>query len=192
MHLVVWAEELVFDDALIVGVHLDGERLGLYCLVCTEAEFKRRAHLGTGDGKPMYSASINFHPQRGGRWADLMVGSDRLGERFRAQPVPGSDLLADQVVKGDRGGLGQLGEAELLRRLAEETELALFRPRTDLETVELVARHLSGGPPRAAGQVRGWGAGGAEPGGCEAVQLPAPPDDLVRGAVVVVGGARLS
>ena len=192
MHLVVWAEELVFDDALIVGVHLDGERLGPYCLVCTEAEFKRRAHLGTGDGKPMYSASINFHPERGGRWADLMVPAGRLGERFDAKPTPGLDVPAAQVARGDRGGLGQLGEAEVLRRLAQEVEVALFRPRTDLETVELVARRLTGGSHLGL-QVKCEGAERITlPGGRETLELPGAAHDLAGGAGLAVGGARLS
>jgi hypothetical protein len=38
-----------------------------------------------------------------------------------------------------------LGEAEVIRRLAEAEHLNLFRPFPDLETVELAVRHLDSG-----------------------------------------------
>jgi hypothetical protein len=42
----------------------------------------------------------------------------------------------------DRGREGFLGEAEVIRRLAEAESLNLFRPFPDLETVEVLARHV--------------------------------------------------
>jgi hypothetical protein len=43
----------------------------------------------------------------------------------------------------DRGHEGFLGEMEVVRRLAEAETLNLFRPFPDLETVEVLARHVS-------------------------------------------------
>jgi hypothetical protein len=43
----------------------------------------------------------------------------------------------------DRGHEGFLGEMEVVRRLAEAESLNLFRPFPDLETVEVLARHVS-------------------------------------------------
>jgi hypothetical protein len=44
-----------------------------------------------------------------------------------------------------RGGLGFLGESEVIRRLAEVEHLNLFRPFPDLEIVELAVRHVLNG-----------------------------------------------
>jgi hypothetical protein len=43
----------------------------------------------------------------------------------------------------DRGHEGFLGEMEVIRRLAEAELLNLFRPFPDLETVEVLCRHVS-------------------------------------------------
>jgi hypothetical protein len=50
--------------------------------------------------------------------------------------------LAETEAAVDRGEVGFLGEAEIIRRLAEEPALNLFRPFPDLETVEVLARHV--------------------------------------------------
>jgi len=49
---------------------------------------------------------------------------------------------AGEVVSLDRGREGFLGESEVIRRLAEADSLNLFRPFPDLETVEVLARHI--------------------------------------------------
>ena len=72
-----------------------------------------------------------------------------------AEPAPPSGV--------DRASEGFVGEAEVIRRLAEAEALALFRPFPDLETVEVLARHV--GSRRCLGlQVKtsGWDSSHAE------------------------------
>ena len=57
-----------------------------------------------------------------------------------AEAAPTEDGLARGV---DRGREGFLGEIEVVRRLAEAEALNLFRPFPDLETVEVLARHIA-------------------------------------------------
>jgi hypothetical protein len=61
--------------------------------------------------------------------------------------------LAEELAPGERstGWLGFLGEAEVIRRLAEMSELDLFRPFPDLETVEVLCRDNRGPASRWCG-----------------------------------------
>ena len=141
VHITVTASSLVDDHALVVGVLVDGDRLGPMALVVDEATFRRLAVHDVVEGREYLTAAFEMHSGGTSRWLPFLVPRDRLAERFGGAAWPGiaedEDLAAAQV---DRGREGFLGEAEIIRRLAESESLNLFRPFPDLETVELLIR----------------------------------------------------
>ena len=103
------------------------------------------------DGREYLTAAFALHAGGGSRWAPFLVPREKLAERFGivAPPAPSAppphEWGGPTVV--DRRQEGFLGEAEVVRRLAEVGSLALFRPFPDLETVEVLALQL---------ESRGW------------------------------------
>lgn len=136
VHITVTASSLVDDDALIVGTLVDGPELGALVLVVSEADFRRLAAHDTVEGREYLTAAFELHRGGASRWALYLVPRDRLAERFGVT-TSGAGLAAPPAV--DRAQEGFLGEAEVIRRLAEVDDLALFRPFPDLETVEVLA-----------------------------------------------------
>jgi hypothetical protein len=162
VHITVTASSLVDDDALLVATLLDGDRLGAMVLVIAEADFRRLAAHDMVDGREYLTAAFEMHADGLSRWAPHLVDRGRLGERFGATAVEGLEP-AESAGGVDRREVGFLGESEVIRRLAEAPELNLFRPFPDLETVELLARHV--GSRRFLGlQVKasGWDEGHME------------------------------
>jgi hypothetical protein len=75
------------------------------------------------------------------RWAPHLVPRERLAERFGfTVSVEALTPPVDGAV--DRGHVGFMGETEVVRQLAKSSFLNLFRPFPDLETVEVLARHV--------------------------------------------------
>lgn len=156
LNIVVQAESLVDDSAwLIVGLNaLDG--IGPTVLVVPVGEFRRLAALEEVDGRRFYEASFSMHPgprARWGRWlrpvselAAPLLG-EGAGAGARAAGGDAADWWGVPPAEREQGRLGFLGEAEVIRRLAESARLDLFRPFPDLETVEVLARGNEG---------RGW------------------------------------
>jgi hypothetical protein len=142
VHITVTASSLRADDALVVGVLVDGEQLGRMVLVVPESKFRELAAHDVVNGREYLTAAFELHAGGRSRWAPFLVASERLAERFGGAaellPEPGSG----GVVSLDRGREGFLGESEVIRRLAEAESLNLFRPFPDLETVEVLARHV--------------------------------------------------
>lgn len=142
VHLVVWASSLHDDDALIVSGLVAEGGLGPMMLVVSERDFKRHAELSTWDGRPVYSMGFGMHPRSDSRWLPYLIATDRLAERFGVAFAAG-ELIAPSPVW--RSEVGFLGEAEVIRLLAENSELNLFRAFPDSETAELLVRHLASG-----------------------------------------------
>jgi hypothetical protein len=146
VHITVPASSLVDDQAAMVCTLVDGAELGAYVLVVSEGDFRHLAAHTLVAGREYLTAA--FAPHAGGesRWAPFLVPRDGLAERFGAAAPPSSRLSSEAAAAPteavDRGVEGFLGEAEVLRRLAEGESLALFRPFPDLETVEVLARHM--------------------------------------------------
>ncbi len=142
VHLVVWANSLNDDNALIVSGLITEGGLGPAMLVVEERVFKRLAELSTWDGRPIYSMGFGMNPHADSRWLSYLVPTDRLVERFGVGPTEAaaSDALAPSPLW--RSDLGFLGESEVVRLLAEDANLNLFRAFPDLETSELVVLHL--------------------------------------------------
>jgi hypothetical protein len=139
VHITVTASSLVDDDALIVATLVDGPELGAFVLVVDEHDFRRLASHDIVDGREFLTAAFQLHADGASRWAPYLVPRDGLAARFGVE-VFGAAAPLPAV---DRATEGFLGEAEVIRRLAEAEELALFRPFPDLETVEILARHMS-------------------------------------------------
>jgi len=144
VHITVTASSLVDDEALLVATLVDGEQLGRFVLVVDEGTFRSLAVHDVVEGKEYLTAAFQMHEGGRTRWAPYLVTRERLAERFGADALAegrsADDWLALPV---DRGRVGFLGEAEAIRRLAEGEALNLFRPFPDLETVELLARHVA-------------------------------------------------
>lgn len=142
VHLTVTATSLRDDAALVVGVLVDGDQLGRMVLVVPESRFRELAAHDIVDGREYLTAAFGLHEGGTSRWAPFLVRRERLAERFgvAAGLFPTPDF--GDVVSIDRGREGFLGEAEVIRRLAEAESLNLFRPFPDLETVEVLVRHV--------------------------------------------------
>jgi hypothetical protein len=154
VHITVTASSLVDDATLMVATLVDGPELGRMVLVVEEKEFRRLAAHDVVAGREYLTAAFEMHEGGSSRWARYLVPREKLAERFAAR-VP----AAAPPSPVERRGEGFLGEAEVIRRLAEVGTLALFRPFPDLETVEVLVR--DGRSRRFAGlQVKtaGWDA----------------------------------
>jgi hypothetical protein len=165
VHLVVWAESLCDDDALLVSGLLTEGGLGPTMLVVPERDFKQLAELSTWDGRPVYSMGFGINPRSDSRWLPYLIPTERMAERFGVTPAAMEQAEAPREWRSD---LGFLGESEVVRLLAEGSELNLFRCFPDMETSELVVRHLT--TRRVLGiQIKTIGVGAAHPTGTVSV-----------------------
>lgn len=152
VHVTVTATSLVDEEALMVVALVDGPELGPFVLVITEADFRRLAAHDWVEGREYLTAAFEPRIDSGSRWAPFLVSRERLAERFVAAgrgTGTGTGRAAAAPSTVDRAAEGFVGEAEVIRRLAGAEPLALFRPFPDLETVEVLARHV--GTRRYAG-----------------------------------------
>jgi hypothetical protein len=148
VHITVTASSLVDDDALIVATLVDGSELGRMVLVIDEASFRRLAAHDLVDGREYLTAAFGLHLGGESRWARFLVPRELLAARFGRLPTdapPTSPASGDvkSPAAVDRRYEGFVGEMEVIRRLASSESLALFRPFPDLETVEVLVRHLA-------------------------------------------------
>lgn len=144
VHLVVWADSLNDDKALIVSALITDGGLGPTMLVVPEGDFKRLAAHTSADGRPVYSMSFGMRPRRDSRWLPFLVSSGRLVERFGVSSAAPVVAVEEAFAPSPmwRSDLGFLGESEVVRLLAQGSDLNLFRPFPDLETSELAVLHL--------------------------------------------------
>jgi hypothetical protein len=153
VHITVTASSLMDDQALVLATLVDGEQLGLFVLVVDEATFRSLAAHDVVEGREYLTAAFGLYEGGRSRWAPYLVARERLAERFGAAGLAGGGRAEGGLTEGvraedrpalgvDRGREGFLGEAEVIRRLAEAESLNLFRPFPDLETVEVLARHV--------------------------------------------------
>jgi len=144
VHITVTASSLLDDHALVVGVLVDGDRLGDMALVVDEATFRQLAIHDLVEGREYLTVAFEMHSGGTSRWLPFLVSRERLAERFGGLAGPGiveeEDLASTHE---DRGRLGFVGEMEIIRRLAESESLNTFRPFPDLETVEVLVRHTA-------------------------------------------------
>jgi len=141
VHITVTASSLMDNEALVVATLVNGDELGSFVLVIDEARFRSLAVHDMVNGREYLTAAFELHSGGDSRWASHLVARERLAERFGSEALGESEALEARGV--DRGHEGFLGEMEVVRRLAEAEALNLFRPFPDLETVEVLARHIS-------------------------------------------------
>jgi hypothetical protein len=142
VHITVTESSLVDDAALIIATLIDGSELGRMVLVIEEAEFRRLAVHDFVGGREYLTAAFEMHEGGDSRWEPFLVPRDALAERFGAvvQRLEQGEMEMPGV---DRAQEGFVGEAEVIRQLADIESLALFRPFPDLETVEVLVRDVS-------------------------------------------------
>jgi hypothetical protein len=143
VHVTVTASSMKDDTALVIATLVDGEQLGGFLLVLDEATFRSLAVHDVVAGREYLTAAFGLHEGGSSRWAPYLVARERLAERFGAMVSAAAVPLEDWSALGvDRAWEGFLGETEVIRRVAEAETLNLFRPFPDLETVEVLARHV--------------------------------------------------
>ena len=143
VHITVTASSFGDDEALLVGVLAEDEQLGSMVLVVAESKFRELASHNVVDGREYLTAAFEMHAGGKSRWAPYLVERERLAERFGLKLAEAATGEVSAAVQVDRGREGFLGEIEVVRRLAEAESLNLFRPFPDLETVEVLARHIT-------------------------------------------------
>ena len=143
VHITVTASSFGDDEALLVGVLAEEEQLGSMVLVVAESKFRELASHNVVDGREYLTAAFEMHAGGKSRWAPYLVERERLAERFGLKLAEAATHEVSAAVHVDRGREGFLGEIEVVRRLAEAESLNLFRPFPDLETVEVLARHIT-------------------------------------------------
>ena len=146
LQLLVAAESMADDRVVVVAGEVVDGGLAPTLLVVPTPDFRRLALLTTARGAPEYSMSFSLKPGSKGRWVPWLVSSDQLVERFGVPLSLPKLAIPAEPPRLQRSPLGFLGEAEVIRRLAEAEHLNLFRPFPDLETVELAVRNLHNGP----------------------------------------------
>lgn len=144
VHITVSASSLVDDSALLIGTLIDGSELGRQVLVIDEGTFRRLCAHDWVEGREYLTAAFELHEGGASRWGLFLVPRDGLAERFGAV-TPQGLTVSEALLGVDRAAEGFVGEAEVIRRLAEVDSFSLFRPFPDLETVEVLVRsRLSG------------------------------------------------
>ena len=143
VEIMIPGSRLVDDRALLIAGLLSDAGLGPMHLVIDEGTFKQLATHDVLRGEDIYWAIFNLHPAAG-HWRRYMVPREHLAERLLGTvPAPATEAAATEFGVGpiDRHNqwLGFLGEIEVIRQLAENPRLGLFRPFPDLEMVEVLA-----------------------------------------------------
>jgi hypothetical protein len=140
---------LVDDRALIIAGLLTDEGLGPMLLVVDQGTFRRLASRSVVKGEDVYSASFSMRSPRS-HWRPYLVRREQLAERLMGSPLPIRSLISPEdfgleAIDRYSHWLGFLGESEVIRRLAENADLDLFRPFPDSEMVEVLVRnHVAG------------------------------------------------
>jgi len=143
--IAVYEDHLFTADQLVIGVHLDGDRLGPFALVVDAATFKEKAALIQDRGRALLVADVPIHPIAGHQWSDHLVALDKLAERLAAGRIAATATLEAEAVSDEDRVIGFWGEQEVCRRLAMLEDSGLFRPFPDNETAEILVRRLATG-----------------------------------------------
>ncbi len=150
IEIVIRAASLVDDNAIIIaGLHLP-EDIGPTLLVVDEATFRRLAARATTAVGEVYAMAFSMAVDKSTHWRPYLVPKEQLAERLLGGPPPEGlawNEPTPELEPSDRHNiwLGFLGEQEVIRRLAANPRLDLFRPFPDLEMVEVLARNNTTG-----------------------------------------------
>ena len=143
--IAVLERHLYTADQIVIGVHLEDDRLGDYVLVADAATFRRKAGRVVDRSRVLLVADMPVRPLPSHKWSEDLVPVKDLATRLGVglpellpPPPPGVPRDEDLVV-------GNWGELEVTVRLSRLDDVALFRPFPDNETAEIVVRKLSTG-----------------------------------------------
>ena len=145
--IAVYENHLFTDDQLVVGVTLEGDRLGTYALVADGSTFKKKAARMVDRGRTMLVADMPVRPIPRHKWSEDLVPVEQLAIRLgvgRATLAAPTPTLLEASPEADRI-IGFWGEMEVCRQLATLEDCGLFRPFPDSETAEVLVRRLHGG-----------------------------------------------
>ena len=145
VNVMIPGKGLIDDRALIIAGLLTDQGLGPMLLVIDEGAFKKLAARDLVAGQDVYSAWFSPDDSATSHWRQYPVSRSRLAERLMGSSSPGPSIERQpdfglRPMDRHNQWLGFLGESEVVRRLAENSRLDLFRPFPDLEMVEVLAR----------------------------------------------------
>src|SRR5207237_3484903 len=143
--VIIPGKGLIDDRALIIAGLLTDQGLGPMLLVIDEGAFYNLAARDLVAGQDVYSAWFSPDDSATSHWRQYLVSRNRLAERLMGTSPPGPSIERQpdfglRPMDRHNQWLGFLGESEVVRRLAENSRLDLFRPFPDLEMIEVVAR----------------------------------------------------
>jgi hypothetical protein len=138
----VFERHLFTDDQLVIGVHLDGDRLGPYAFVLDASTFKRKASRTISGGRVMLVADWPTRPVPGHKWNEDLVPIEGLAQRLGIVTRALLETVPAGAVSDEDRVNGFWGEQEVCRRLAMLKDCGLFRPFPDNETAEILVRRL--------------------------------------------------
>jgi hypothetical protein len=135
---------------VIIAGLLTDDGLGPSLLVIDEGTFKKLATPAVFGDEDRLEAHFSMHPTAASRWRPYVIPRDQLAAHILGRPVADAMSAADfevelSPVDRHNAWLGFLGESEVVRRLAENPQLDLFRPFPDVELVEVLARNNATG-----------------------------------------------
>jgi len=145
--IAVYENHLFTDDQLIVGVSLDGDRLGPFVLVADGATYKKKAARIVDRGRTMLVANMPVRPIPGHKWSEDLVPLEQLASRLGVgrAALGAAALVPPEPSPEEDKIIGFWGELEVCRRLATLEDSCVFRPFPDNEISEVVVRRLARG-----------------------------------------------
>jgi hypothetical protein len=145
--LAISRDSLVDDRGVIIAGLLTDDGLGPSLLVIDEGTFKKLATPEVFGNEDRFEAHFSMHPTAASRWRPYVIPREQIAAHVLGRPIADVQpaLAGFEVdlspVDRHNGWLGFLGESEVVRRLAENPQLDLFRPFPDVELVEVLARN---------------------------------------------------
>jgi hypothetical protein len=140
--IIVYEKHLFTDDQLVIGVVLDGERLGPYALVLDARTFRKKASRIIDRGRASLVADMPIRPIPGHKWSEDLVPLAGLAQRLGFVAPAALQAIPPEPVSDEDRVMGFWGEEEVCRRLAMLEDCGLFRPFPDNETAEILVRRL--------------------------------------------------
>ncbi len=140
--IAVYENHLFTADQLVIGVHLDSDRLGPFALVADAATLKKKAVRILDRGRVLLVADMPMHPIHGHTWSEDLVPIEHLAERLGAASYPPTAALEAEAVSDEDRVVGFWGEQEVCRQLGMLEDCGLFRPFPDNEINEVLIRRL--------------------------------------------------
>src|SRR5260370_845000 len=143
------AHAMVDDRALIIAGLLNSEvsgpELGPMVLVVDQAMFKSVGARSLVHGEEVYTASFPMKSSTS-HWRPYLVQLEDLAARLMGPSQPTAfEELGREEIDDYASWLGSVGEQKVIEVVGQTSELSLFRPFPDVETVEVLVRNSASG-----------------------------------------------